>query len=43
MLYGPLNQNKINQTQLLYKTIEAVQALIAENDALKARIEALEG
>jgi len=32
----------INQTGLLYKTIEAVQALIEENTALKARIAALE-
>ena len=32
----------INQTGLLYKTIEAVQALIEENTALKARLDALE-
>ena len=32
----------INQTGLLYKTIEAVQALIEENNALKARLDALE-
>jgi hypothetical protein len=32
----------INQTGLLYKTIEAVQALIEENTQLKARLDALE-
>ena len=32
----------IDQTQLLWKTMEAVQELIKENTALKERVQALE-